>query len=225
MPPARACTRSARRSCRVTRIVLLVVALVAMAEAVRPAFAQDGLYGPGAEPDAAWIRAVNARDPGGLGMRLNDGPLLSVAFGDATAYRAVEPGSVPVDLGGVRLEVDMPGGAFFTVVATGADPLVIEDEALIDVSRGLLGLMNLTDRPALTLATDDGTPVVEDVPPGAHRAVAVAQAEVGLRVEDDAGELGTVEPRLLERGVAHAVLVVDGPDGPLVRLVASARAE
>lgn len=74
-------------------MVVVAVAVVGLFEALGPAFAQDDRYGPSAPPDAAWIRAINARDPGGLGIRLNDGPLRSVGFGAATAYRVVAPGS------------------------------------------------------------------------------------------------------------------------------------
>lgn len=197
------------------------VALVVLAWSALPALAQDDLYGPSAPPDAAWVRAVNAEAPGGLGIRVGDGALVSVAFADATAYRAVEPGSVTVDLGGALTSVEVEAGAFVTVVATPDGARVIEDTALVDVSRGLLALYNLSDREALDLVVVDGPMVVEGVAAWSQAAVAVAEAEVALEVRSGDELVGAVEPRVFERGVAHAVVVVEGPDGPLVRYVAA----
>ena len=190
-----------------------------------PVSAQNDLYGPATPPDAAWIRAVNAEATGGLGIRVADGPLESVAFGDATAYRLVEPGDVEVDLGGERLTVQVEPTDFVTVVAHVEGPLVIADTALVDVSRGLLALYNLTGFERLELAVVDGPTVVADVGPGSQDAVAVNEAEVALKVRADDEVIGRLDARLFERGVAHAVIVVEGPDGPLVRYVAAVASE
>ena len=190
-----------------------------------PVSAQDDLYGPAAPPDAAWVRAVNAEASGGLGIRVADGPLESVAFGDATAYRLVEPGDVNVDLGGAMFTVQVEATDFVTVVAHVDGPLVITDTALVDVSRGLLALYNLTSLERLELAVVDGPSVVSDVAPGSQDTVAVNEAEVALKVRADDEVIGRLDARLFERGVAHSVIVVEGPDGPLVRYVAAVASE
>lgn len=207
--------------CWATRGLLLASAIGAFL----PALAQDDLYGASAAPDAAWLRAVNAEASGGLGIRVADGPLESVTFGHATAYQVVAPGSVVVDLGGELLTIDVEAGSFVTVVATVDGPQVILDTALVDVSRGLLALYNLTSIAALELVVVDGPSVVSDVAPGSQAAVPVAEAEVALEVRADDEVLGTVDTRLFERGVAHSVMVVEGPDGPLVRYVRAVAAE
>ncbi|TVR94608.1 MAG: hypothetical protein EA416_03295 [Trueperaceae bacterium] len=212
-----------RRSwtCWSTRALVLAV----VAWALTPALGQDDLYGPSVPPEAAWVRAVNAEAPGGLGIRIGDGPLESIAFAHATAYRVVAPGDVAVDLGGVVTPVPVEAGAFLTVVATSDAVHVIDDSVLVDVSRGLLALYNLTELGALDLVVRDGPPVVEGVPPWDQAAVAVAEAEVELEVRFDEEVIGTLESRVYERAVAHSVIVVEGPDGPLVRYVAAAVAE
>ena len=190
-----------------------------------PVSARDDLYGPAAPPDAAWIRAVNAEVTGGLGIRLADGPLESVAFGSATAYRLVEPGDVDVDLGGEMITVQVEPADFVTVVAHADGPLVIADTALVDVSRGLLALYNLTRLERLELVVVGGPSVVSDVAPGSQAAVAVNEAEVALKVRAGDEVIGRLDARLFERGVAHAVIVVEGPDGPLVRYAAAVASE
>ncbi len=207
--------------CWSTRGLLLATAIGVFL----PTLAQDGLYGASAAPDAAWVRAVNAEASGGLGIRVADGPLESVAFGHATAYQVVAPGSVAIDLGGELLTIDVEAASFVTVVATVDGPQVIQDTALVDVSRGLLALYNLTSIAALELVVVDGPSVVSDVAPGSQAAVPVAEAEVALEVRADDEVLGTVDTRLFERGVAHSVMVVEGPDGPLVRYVRAVAAE
>ena len=201
------------------------LALAMVAWALMPALVQADLYGPSAPPDAAWVRAVNAEAPGGLGIRIGAGPLESIAFADATAYSVVAPGEVHVDLGGVVTTLTVEAGTFLTVVATADGARLIDDAVLVDVSRGLLALYNLTDLGALDLVVVDGPPVVEGVPPWDQAAVAIAEAEVTLQIRRGDEVVGTLESRLYERAVAHSVIVVEGPDGPLVRYVAAAVAE
>ncbi len=208
-------------TCWATRALALAVAVWALT----PSLGQGDLYGPSAPPDAAWVRAVNAEAPGGLGIRIGDGPLESIAFADATAYRLVAPGEVTVDLGGVVTPVTVEAGAFVTVVTTTDSVRLIEDSVLVDVSRGLLALYNLTDLAALDLVVADGPAVVENVAPWHQAAVAIAEAEAVLEVRSGDAVVGTLDVRVYERAVAHSVIVVEGPDGPLVRYVAAAVAE
>jgi len=199
--------------------------LVIAATVVWEARAQDDLYGPTAPPDAAWVRAINAEAAGGLGVRVADGPLTSLAFGDASAYQVVSPGSVTVDLGGVLHELEVEANAFLSVVASSDGMRIIDDAVLLDVSRGLLALYNLTAEEALDLGVVDGPDVVVGVGPWSQAAMLVAEAEVALEVRSGAVVVGVLEARVFERGVAHSVLVVEGPDGLQVRYVAAVAAE
>jgi hypothetical protein len=131
------------------------------------------------------------------------------------------PGEVDLDVGGTHLSIEVGPESFTTVAATVDATVVVEDPALRDASRGLLGLLNLTDRPALTLRVPDGTVVVGDVPAGSHDALAVAQATTGLLVTDGEELLVRLEPREFVRGVAYVVLVFDAPDGLRAELVST----
>jgi hypothetical protein len=208
-------------ACSLVRGTLAVIALAALL----PALALGDLYGPSAPPDAGWVRALNAEASGGLGIRIADGSLESVAFGDATPYHAVAPGEVRVDIGGEVIAVEVEAGAFLTVVAMRDGPLVIEDTPLVDVSRGLLALYNLTALESLELFVVDGPEVVSGVAPGSQAAVAVAEAEVGLEVRAGDELIGGIGPQIFERGVAHSIVVVEGPDGPVVRYLKAVAAE
>jgi alginate O-acetyltransferase complex protein AlgF len=186
------------------------------------AAAQPGLYGPEAPSGAAWVRIVNAAAPGGIAVRVGDGATVVVPYGHATRYHQVPPGAVALDLGGTHLDLEVEPASFTTVAITPAGPATIVDPALRDVSRGLLGLLNLTDRPLLDLRVPDGTTVVADVGPGTHEALVVAQASTELLVTEGDRVVARIPERLYARGVAYAVVVVDTPDGPLARVVSSA---
>ncbi len=214
-------SRQGSWACWLARGLLLGVAIGALL----PGLAQAGLYGPSAPPGAAWVRAVNAEAPGGLGISVAGGPLESVAFAGSTAYHAVEPGTVRIDLGGHVVSIEAEPGVFLTVVATASAFHVILDTPLVDVSRGLLALYNLTAIEALELAVVDGPTVVAGVAPLSQEAVTVTEAEVALEVRAGGERVATLEPRLYERGVAHSILVVEGADGPLVRYLKAVAAE
>jgi hypothetical protein len=183
--------------------------------------AQGGLYGPEAPLDAAWVRVVNVAAAGGMAVRVADAPTVVLPLGGATRYVQVAPGEVDLDVGGIHLSIEVGPESFTTVAATPDATVVIEDPALRDASRGLLGLLNLTDRPALTLRVPDGTVVVGDVPGGAHDALAVAQATTGLLVTDGDEVLVRLDPHEFVRGVAYVVIVFDGPDGLRAELLST----
>jgi len=201
--------------------VLGAVVACALALTLAWVTAQPGLYGPEAPKDAAWVRVLNAAATGGVAVRVADHTTIVLPLGGATRYARVPAGHVRVDVGGTELQLEVPPASFTTVAATADGPVAIDDPALRDVSRGLLGLMNLTGLEALALRAPDGTPVVEDVPPLTHQALAVARATTGLLVTDGDRTVVTLAPHAFERGIAYVVVVFDTGDGPTATLVAS----
>lgn len=187
--------------------------LVALA-ALGAGGAQPDLYGPEAPAGVAWVRVVNAGAAGGVAVRVGNAATEVLALGDATRYVRVDADSVEVDVGGEFVHVDLAPEAFVTVAHTPAGVVVVDDPALRDVSRGLLGLLNLTGRAALDLRVPDGTAVVEGVGPGAHAALAVAQATTALLVTADDEVVARIEERTFDRGVAHTVVVTETDAGP-----------
>lgn len=199
-------------------------AALALLVLLLPALALAGLYGPEAPADAAWLRVVNAGAPGGVAVRVGSDASQVLGFGQATRYVLVAPGSVRVDVGGEVLDVEVGPESFTTVAAVGDGARVIADPALRDVSRGLLGLLNLTDRAALDLVVPDGPVVVPAVPPGFHDAVTVAEATTELAVADGGALVARLEARTYARGAAHVVVVAETAEG-LAAFVLTATAE
>lgn len=214
-----------RRRGALALVVPTLLTLTALSlGAAQVASAQGSLYGPEAPADAAWVRVVNAGAVGGVAVRIADGGTRVLALFDATRYALVDPGPVRLDVGGDAVTLEVGPESFTTVAATPGGVVVVPDPALRDISRGLLGLVNLTDRAGLDLRVPDGPTVVAAVPPGAHDAVAVAAATTELVVVDGATVVARVEARTFERGVAYAVVVVEAVDG-IVAFVLAATGE
>ena len=222
------------RSARTPPVYLVFLASLVAALA-SAAVAQAGLYGPEAPQDVSFVRVLNgssvAVEPQVQGDRL-----ASVEPGAVGPYVVVEPGPVELAVGTAATAFEGFPEAFTTVVVlpsteSGVVELrVLDEAALRDISRGLLSFWNLAGGDALTLATSAGAEVFADVPDGFGADRAIAQAEVGFVVTAaDGREVGVVDARVLERGVAHAIFVLPplaGADAEGPRLVyAAARAE
>ncbi len=199
---------------RRTGMAILMLALVSLV------VGQGDLYGPEAPQDVAWVRMINAA--AGTVTGEVDGQQFDIVFGEASAYQTVLPGTTLVTVDGHAVELTAEPESFHTVALTSAGPLVVVDPALRDVSRGLLGLMNLTSLPALTLLTPDGRPVVQDVAPGQAEAVAVSAARTGLQVAAGEEAIASVAEQAFERGVAYTVVVMEADEGLLAVVVTAA---
>ena len=187
--------------------------------------AQEDLYGPSAPPDAAYVRFINAAPGDEAAAELGDVDYDPVAFTETTPYRVLEPGDVTLNVAGAEASLTAEAGGFYTVVLTPEGVNVLQDEALVDASRALLTLYNLSDLESLDLKTADGaTDIVSEVAPGGAASIVVNQAEVALGVFSEGELVEALEPSLLERGVAYSVLVFDGAGegGPVVVLAPAA---
>lgn len=181
------------------------------------------LYGPEAPQDVAWVRVINAGDSDAITAEIG-GTSLEIAFSEASPYMMVSPGNVSLVVDGEAVELVAEPETFFTVAALEESRVVVAEPGLRDVSRGLLGLMNLTQRPALSLLTPDGIPVVEDVAPGHADAVAVSAARTALDVAAGGEQVAQVAEHAFERGVAYTVVAIEAADGLLV-VIATATAD
>ena len=204
---------------RVMRLARSTVAVcLALGLTLVAALAQEDLYGPSAPPDAAYFRVVNAASAvGPFEAVLGDLVFPPVAFAEVTPYFVLEPATLSLSVGDAEVSVEVEAGGFYTAALLPGGVVVFDDEPLVDASRALLTFYNLSGRGPLDLATaDGGTDVLVGVGAGESESVVVGGAEVALGVFA-AGELvGATEQQLLERGVAHAVFVFDGPEDLVV---------
>ncbi len=205
---------------RLTRLARSAVAagLTLYLVLVASALAQDDLYGPSAPPDAVYFRIVNASSGASpFEARLGDLVFPPVAFAEVTPYFVLEPATLSLSAGDAETSVEVEAGGFYTAALLPNGLTVFSDEPLVDASRALLTFYNLSNRGPLDLKTaDGGTDVFVGVGAGVSESVVVGAAEVALGVFAAAELVGATEQLLLERGVAHAVFVFDGPEGLVV---------
>lgn len=168
----------------------------------------QGLYGPDAPRDIAYLRLINVNSAGPVTMSVDDDEWPPLPYARVSAYRQLAPGEHRLSLAGDEIAISAAPEGFITVVAFEGRSLVLEDTPLRDISRGLLTLYNLTDLGPLTLRTSDGVEVLSDVPIESAASVAISEAEAGLEVHAGEELVGALEPRLYDRGEAHAVIVL-----------------
>jgi len=178
---------------------------------------QDNLYGPQAPQDVTFVRVFNALGEE-VAVTFPAGSEQRLAPREATSYVHVGPGTHEVLVGEQAVSFEGGPEEFYTIVVTGEQPLLIQDEALRDISRGLLTVYNLAGAP-LDLETGDGKAVFQAVEPGASESIQVSEAQVGFTASLAQGAQATLEPRLYSRGVAHGLFVVtDGEDVQLIHV-------
>lgn len=189
------------------------------------AASQDGLYGPDAPRDAAWVRLINA-DPGGgesaeepLALSVSETEWPPVAFAQVAPYRTIAPGQHRAALAGHEFEFSAEAEDFITIVALPGDVLVLHDTPLQDISRGLLTLYNLTDGEPLTLRSRDGSDILADVASRSAESVAISEAEAELEIYRAGERLASLESRLYRRGEAHSLIVLPLGSDPQVLYV------
>lgn len=180
-------------------------------------WAQENLYGPDAPADAAYVRVLHAApDTAAVAPTLNGEALGELGFAQLSSYGVFGAGPLAYGVADLSGEQELRAGAFYTLVYTPEAILALEDEPLIDASRALLSLYNLTEFEALTLQTAEGADVITGVAPETAGSLSVNEAEVALEVFAGEDRLGELPSELLERGVAHSVFALNGSQGPVI---------
>jgi alginate O-acetyltransferase complex protein AlgF len=223
-PGRRSCPRSASRvpsrrpqmpagpPAPISRILLaLSLTLLALLAATA---AGQGLYGPEAPRDTAYLRLINASGQEAVTMTVDGNEWEPLPFAGVTPYRQLAPGEHSLSLFGQDHAFTASPEGFITAVALPERVLLLEDTPLRDISRGLLTLYNLTGAGPLTLRTADGTEVLTDVQVESAESIAISEAEVGLVLYQGGEELEVLEPRLYSRGEAHSLIVLPHDSEP-----------
>lgn len=184
--------------------------------AVATTLAQGGLYGPDAPRDTSYLRIINARPAEAATVSVAGSEWQPLEFSRVSPYRQLPPGEYTVTVGGQEKTLTARAEGFTTLVLLEDRLLTIDDTPLRDISRGLLTLYNLTSNATLSLRTADGTDVISGLAPYSAASIAISEAQVGLSVFGDQGQIGTLEPQLYRRGEAHSVIVLPEGSDPQV---------
>lgn len=201
----------------VLALTLLSAVTLAAWALLMPAHGGDeGVYGPVAPPDSAFIRVFNATN-----RQIEDARIADKTFSEIPAYAASEfaflpAGSYTLHVGGVTQQVALGRNRFHTAALVGNQLRLIDVDRFSNKLKSLVILYNLTDAPELSLKTPDGaTSVVEPVAPNTSGAREVNAVRVNLGLFDGGKKVADVKPVNLQRGRAFSLFAAGSRESPM----------
>lgn len=198
-------------------MAFLAAALGAAVLMGKPARAGDeGLYGPNAPPQSAFVRVFNATTAPIAGATLDSQPFDNAGPFEATEFEFTTPGTHTIVAGGARQAVDLDKNRFYTAVVRGDKITLIENERYSNRMKSLVLVYNLIDGTNLALKTADGrTTVVGPVKPNTAGGREINAVKTQLALFDGETSLAQVKPMTFERGRVFSLFVTGSQDQPM----------
>ena len=194
-----------------------------LAAALAPAGAaragDEGVYGPVAPPDAAFIRVFNATAQPELEARVGDKVLGEIPAFGASEFVFVPEGAHTLSAGKATQPLNLKRGKYYTAALEGSQWRVIENERYGNRLKALVIVYNLVDGATLSLRTPDGKPVVENVAANGFGSREVNAVKVSLALFDGPKKVADVRPMNLERGRAFSLFVAGSREQPVTSWV------
>lgn len=202
-----------------TTTTFLMAALLA-GPALLPARAADeGVYGPVAPPNSAFVRVFNATAEPELQARIADKTLEEIPAYGASEFVFLPPGKYTLTVGAVSQPVTLAANKFYTAALEGKELRLLENERYTNRLKALVIVYNLVDGSTLSLKTPDGRPVIENIQPNTLGSREVNAVKVNLALFDGAKKVTDVKPMNLERGRAFSLFVAGNKDQPVTSWV------
>jgi alginate O-acetyltransferase complex protein AlgF len=199
------------------RIHLLFLVALALAAPARGG--DEGVYGPVAPPDAAFIRVFNATAQGELQARVGDKIMDEIPAFGASEFVFLPAGKYTLTAGAASEPVTLKQGKFYTAALEGKAIRMLENDRYNNRLKALVIVYNLLDGSTLSLKTADGRPVVENVSANSSSSREVNAVKVNLALFDGAKKLSDVKPMNLERGRAFSLFVAGDKEQPVTSWV------
>lgn len=201
-----------------TTLALLTAAL--SAGLALPASAGDeGVYGPVAPPNSAFVRVFNATAQPELQARIADKTLDEIPAFGASEFVFLPPGKYTLTVGAASQPVTLQANTFYTAALEGKELKVLDNERYTNRLKALVVVYNLVDGSTLSLKTPDGRPVIENVGANSIGSREVNAVKVSLALFDGAKKVADVKPMNLERGRAFSLFVAGDKDQPVTSWV------
>jgi alginate O-acetyltransferase complex protein AlgF len=201
-----------------TTTALLTAALLA-ALALPAQAGDEGVYGPVAPPNSAFVRVFNATAQPELQARIADKTLEEIPAFGASEFVFLPPGKYTLTVGAVSQPVTLQANKFYTAALEGKELRMLENERYTNRLKALVMVYNLVDGSTLSLKTPDGRPVVENVAANSTGSREVNAVKVSLAVFDGTKKITDVKPMNLERGRAFSLFIAGDKDQPVTSWV------
>lgn len=199
---------------RIHSMFLFALALAAPAHG-----GDEGVYGPAAPPDAAFIRVFNATAQGELQARVGDKIMDDIPAFGASEFVFLPAGRYTLAAGPASEPVTLKQGRYYTAVLEGKAFRMLENDRYSNRLKALVIVYNLVDGSTLSLKTADGRAVVENVAANSSSSREVNAVKVNLALFDGAKKVSDVKPMNLERGRAFSLFVAGNKDQPVTSWV------
>jgi alginate O-acetyltransferase complex protein AlgF len=201
-----------------TTIALLTAALLGGFAPLAIA-GDEGVYGPVAPPNSAFVRVFNATAQPELQARIADKTLDEIPAFGASEFVFLPPGKYTLTAGTVSQPVTLQANKFYTAALEGKELKVLDSERYTNRLKALVIVYNLVDGSTLSLKTPDGRPVIENVGANSIGSREVNAVKVNLALFDGARKVTDVKPMNLERGRAFSLFVAGDKDQPVTSWV------
>lgn len=195
----------------------LAAALAAAALLAQPVRADDeGIYGPNAPPQSAFVRLFNASGGPLASATLDAEPFDDLAPYEASEFEFTTPGTHTINAGGVKESVALEKNRYYTAVLRDGKITLIGNERYTNRMKSLVLLYNLLDGTPVSLKTADGrTTVIEDVKPNASGSREINAVKTNLGVYAGNQSLVQAKPMVFERGSVFSLFVTGPKDSPV----------
>lgn len=175
----------------------------------------EGVYGPAAPPDSAFLRVFNATAQPEVAAHVADKVLDDIGAYDASEFVFLPPGNYTLAAGGVNQPISLKPGRYYTAALDGKAFKLIENERYSNHLKAMLMVYNLVDGSSMSLKTGDGRPVVDKVAPNSIGTREVNAVKVNLALFDGGKHVADVKPITLERGHVFSLFVAGTRDTPV----------
>ena len=193
---------------------LLLLALLPLAHA-----GDEGVYGPAAPPDAAFIRVFNATAQADLEARVGDKVLGEIPAFGASEFVFLPAGKYTLTAAGASQALTLKPGRYYTAALRGGQFRLLDNDRYANRLKALVIVYNLVDGSTLSLKTADGRGVVENVAANSFGTREVNAVKVNLALFEGAKKVTDVKPMNLERGRAFSLFVAGNREQPVTAWV------
>lgn len=201
-----------------TTLALLTAALFAGFAPLAIA-GDEGVYGPVAPPNSAFVRVFNATAQPELQAKIADKTMDEIPAFGASEFVFLPPGKYTLTVGAASQPVTLQANKFYTAALEGKELKVLDNERFTNRLKALVIVYNLVDGSTLSLKTPDGRPVIENVGANSIGSREVNAVKVNLALFDGAKKVADVKPMNLERGRAFSLFVAGDKDQPVTSWV------
>ena len=179
----------------------------------------EGVYGPSAPPDSAFLRVFNGTAQPEVDAKIADKTLDDITAYGASDFVFLPPGQYQLSAGSVNQSVMLRTGRYYTASFDGKNFKLIDNDKYTNKLKALLVVYNLVDGSSMSLRTSDGRPVVDKVDPNAFGKREVNAVKVNLALYDGARKVSDVKPVTLERGHVFSLFIAGSKDTPVTAWV------